>query len=58
MKQKITNNLRDKIEDILDDNIKTIPFEGEDVDRRQIIEDIIVFLRDNYNMNPKNKKSI
>lgn len=45
---KILDDIKDKIEDIVDSNIKTIPWEGEQIDRREMIEDIISFLKQNY----------
>ena len=34
-------NLRRKIEEILDNNIEDIPYEGKEIDKEQIIDDFI-----------------
>ena len=43
------SKLRYDIEKIITDNIKTIPYEGDEIDKTNIIEEIFIYIKENFN---------
>ena len=47
---------RDRLQKIVEDNCKKIPYEGTEINKRGIIEDIISYLKDNHYSLLRHKK--
>jgi hypothetical protein len=47
----------DKIEKIINQNCKEIPYEGTEIDKQSLKEDIIQFLEQNYHLQKRFSKT-